>query len=173
MIGIVIGIILIVLIYICRGTLNIVQEMPSEFGVAVLGQVHVKRPRSPLVRGWRRLTSRKKALPLETEQQIAITNLKNFCKNHQVDRLLLTGSRADMSENEWLNEVRELLQKDQIEAAIIGGLPDSPSALEELNQYSCIVLVETLRTSIYKDVVREMELCADQEKQVAGAIVMA
>ncbi len=172
LIGIVVGIVLIILYYLCRGTLNIAQEMQSVFNVPVFGQVHVKRQRNPLVRGWRRVTRKKKAVPTETEQRIALTNLENYCKSNQIDRILLTGSREDLAEDPWLKEVQSALRDDQIEAEIMGGLPDSPEALEKMNACPCVALVETLHASIYKDVVREMELCAEQQVQVTGAIVL-
>ncbi len=171
-IGIVLGIILIVLFYIARGALNVEQEMPGEFGIPVCGHLHVKKQRNPLVRGWRRLVYKKKPLPPETERQIAVVNLKKFCADRDQSRILLTGSRLDMTENEALLAIRTALGAEGIEAEIAGGLLDLPQTLERLGEYSCVVLVETLHKSHYKDVVRETEICAQQDVYPAGAIVL-
>ncbi len=172
LIGIIVGIILIVLFYIARRTLNVAQELPDEFGIALLGQLHMKKQRNPLVRAWRRLVNKRKPLSHEQECRIAVTNLKSFCKRNSVDRILLTGSRQDISENEGLAEIRTALSEDGIEAEIAGGLTVSPETLEQMNGYGWIVLVETLHRSAYSDVVREAELCEEKGVQVAGAVVL-
>ncbi len=171
-IGIVLGIIIIILYYIARGTLNIAQEMPGEFGISVFGQIHEKKVRNPLVRAWRRVVYKKKPLPLETERQIVLANLKTFCKKNEIDHILLTGTGWNLTENESLQAIRTALAENGIEAEIAGGLPDSPETLELLLDASPIVLVETLHKSYYKNVVRETELCVEQGMQMAGAIVL-
>ncbi len=172
LIGVVLGIIIIILYYIARGTLNIAQELPDVFGIAVFGQVHEKKQRNPLVRGWRRLVYKKKPLPPETERQIVLANLKAFCKKNGVDHILLTGTGPELAENVSLQEIREALAENGIEAEIAGGLPDSPETLEQLSSATCVVLAETLHKSYYRNVVRETDLCAEQEVRLAGAIVL-
>ncbi|MCC8067839.1 MAG: hypothetical protein LIO56_05620 [Lachnospiraceae bacterium] len=171
-IGIVLGIIIIILYYLARGTLNIAQEMPGEFGISVFGQIHEKKVRNPLVRAWRRVVYKKKPLPLETERQIVLANLKTFCKKNGIDHILLTGTGWNLTENESLQEIRTALAENGIEAEIAGGLPDSPETLELLLAASPVVLVETLHKSYYRNVVRETELCVEQGVQMAGAIVL-
>ncbi len=172
LIGIVLGIIVIVLFYIARGALNIAQEMPGVFGIPLLGQVHEKKQRNPLVRGWRRLVYKKKALPPETGRQIALENLKTYCQKNGVDRILVTGTRRELDGDAQLQELRNALAEAGITAAIAGGLPDSPDALGQLNDYPCVALAETLHKSHYREVVREVELCEERGMQVAGAIVL-
>ncbi len=172
LIGVVLGIIIIIIYYIARGALNVAQEMPGEFGISLFGQLHEKKQRNPLVRGWRRLVYKRKPLPPETERQIILANMRAYCKNHGVERILLTGSRMGLSEDEHLAQICEALAAEGIEAEIADGLTSSPDALERMEGYDFVALVETIHRSHYRDIVREVEFCGEQSVQLAGAIVL-
>ncbi len=160
LIGLVIGLIVLIIYYVARGTLNTASEFTDAFNVPVFGRVSHRRRMG------------KKALSPDVEKQMVFVAVKNFCKAHNVDRMLLSGSGTDLSKQEWLNGLKDALDKEQIETEIADSLTASPETLDKLSQFKHVTLVEKLHSSAYKDVVREIELCAEQDINVAGAIVV-
>lgn len=170
--GAILAIILIIIWYVTRGTLNLSMEFQSAFHIPSLGQVNLYERNNILVKVWRKITNKKKQLPLEEEKQIVITNLKNYCRINQVKSILLTGSRDDLSANTWLQDVVNALRQDHITAEVLDSLMYSSETMEKISDFSDVALVETLHISRYDDVMKEIQNCIEQRIRIAGAIVL-
>lgn len=172
LLGIVIGIVLILLGYVTRGTLNLALEFQKMFHLPTFGEVGLKGKGNILVRAFRTLTHKNKGLTLEEQKQLAIGNLVHACRGAAAKQILLAGTCAGLSEIPFVQEIKAALEKEGMKAEIADRMPWSYQALEQLEACEQVVLVETLHISRYDEIMQEIQKCMEHKIPILGTIVL-
>lgn len=171
LVGIILAVIVIILRYVLRGTLNVGLEMQQMFNLCVFGQITSDDRKNVLVKAWRKLRN-KRNLSAEEQKNITVANVKAFCAKHGIDKVLLTSSREKVGTVECMTAIVSDLKKDGISADIVEKYPYSEESIKKMMDYEHVILVEVLRKSKYDEVLQGVQKCMEQECQLDGAIVL-
>lgn len=172
LVGIVIGILLLLIQIILRGTIDSAGEFQRAFSLSLFGQVDLYEKKNPLVELLRRLTHRRKRMPLEEEKRLAVSGIASYCRKNGIARVLLAGSLEDIAQAGWLAECAGELSGCGIETGLAGGMLSTPASIEKLAEYENVILVERLRKSRYEEVGACLRTCAERSRKVCGVLVL-
>ena len=170
--GIVIGILLLLIRIILRGTIDSAGEFQRAFSLALFGQVDLYEKKNPLVAFLRRLTHRSKRMPLEEEKRLAVSGIASYCRENGIARVLLAGSLEEIAQAGWLAECAGQLSGCGIETGVAGGMLTIPASIEKMAEYEHVILVERLRKSRYEEVGACLRTCAERSRKVCGVLVL-
>lgn len=171
-IGFVCAVIILILRYLSRRTLNIAVEFKDTLQISVLGQINEQEKNNVLVNIWRKIVNHKKTLSVDQEKKIALKNVTSYCEKMNLSDVLIIGCVNDLEKNEWVVGLKKELENQKIQTEIAGNILEKPEALEKLSTYSNVVLIEKLHVSKYEDVVSEIEKCTKLNVGVVGAIAL-
>lgn len=170
--GIILAVIIIILRYIFRGTVNLNREFQTMFNLSVFGQVDLYEKKNILVAAWRRLLNKRKHASLEEQTQLVLENILFYCKQNQLQKLLFVGSGDQINNLPWMTELISKLKQEGIQAELAEKFPYSPQSMAKAQLYEAVVFVETLRVSRYDDVMNGVKKCLEQNRQIGGVLVL-
>ena len=171
LVGIILAVIIIILRYVLRGTLNVALEMQHMFNLCVFGQIASDGRKNILVKAWRKLKN-KRNLSVEEQKNITVANVKTFCLKRGIDKVLLVSSREKIAIVECVTAIMSELKRDGIFVDIAEKFPYSEESIKKMMNYEYVILVEELRKSKYEEVLQGVQKCMEQECQLEGAIVL-
>ena len=169
--GIVLACLFIIISYIMRGTINKAEDLQYLYNVRILGEVNLRRRKNVFLSLWNRIIQRdRKEMTSEEQMELLCTNLQITCEKNQIHKLLLCG--ADKKDLEYIKTKFDHLEDCNIQIEYVSDLLHSPQSLKKLSDFAEIVIVEKVRQSQYSDIVKEIEICSEQEVDILGAIVL-
>ena len=170
--GVVLAVIVIILRYIFRGTVNLSREFQTMFNLGVLGQVDLYEKKNILVAAWRRLLNKRKFTSLEEQKQLALENILSYSRQNEQQKILFVGSGDKMHDMPWMDQLMSELKQEGIQTDFAEKFPYSPQAMAKAQEYGAVIFVETLRTSRYDDVLNGVKKCLEQNREIGGVLVL-
>lgn len=170
--GIVLAVIIIILRYIFRGTVNLGIEFQTMFNLSVFGQVDLHEKKNILVAAWRRLLNKRKNVSLEEQKQLVLENILSYCRQEQLQKILFVGSGEHLQDMPWMAQLMSELKQEGIDSDCAGKFPYSPQAMAKSQEYGAVIFVETLRVSRYDDVMNGVKKCLEQNREIGGVLVL-
>ena len=169
--GIVLACLFIIISYIMRGTINKAEDLQYLYNIRILGRINFRIKKNIFLSLWNRIIGRPED-SLSIEEQIAFlkANLKLVCEKNQIGKILLSGYEAEQSE--YLKDAFSILDQCGVRVEYVKDLFASPEALNKLSEFDNIVFVERIRKSRYTEIVKEIEICAEQDINILGAVVI-
>lgn len=170
--GIVLAVIIIILRYIFRGTVNLGIEFQTMFNLSVFGQVNLHEKKNILVAAWRRLLNKRKNASPEEQKQLVLENILSYCRQEQLQKILFVGSGEHLQDMPWMAQLMSELKQEGIDSDCAGKFPYSPQAMAKSQEYGAVIFVETLRVSRYDDVMNGVKKCLEQNREIGGVLVL-
>ena len=169
--GIILACLFIVVTYIMRGTINKAEDLQYLYNMRILGEIVFKSRKNPFLSVWNKLLGHgDKVMPLKEQLALLETNLLLTCKKKQIQKMLISG--GDENGLNCMKEVFQKLGNQGIEVEYVSDLLASSVALQKLSEYDTVILVEHIRKSQYSDIIKQIEICSEQEVELLGAIVL-
>ena len=169
--GIVLACLFIIICYIMRGTINQTEDLQYLYNMRILGEIDSGHGKNVFALFWNKLIGKKeRKLSLEDQLGLLETNIRITCEKKQIQRLLICGQY--MEEKELLKPVLECLKEHDVQVEYATDLLYSSEAFERLSEFDHIIFVEEIRKSQYTDIVKQIEICSEQQVEILGAIVL-
>lgn len=110
----------------------------------------------------------------ETEDALDMVaaNIRIAMQKAESKKVMVTGAVCGEDEKKVAEALADRLKKDGIEIVCTSPVLYNAEALEKLVETGCAVLVEKAEKSLYQEVAREIEICAQQEVKLIGTVVV-
>jgi hypothetical protein len=169
--GILLACILLVVLYVLRGTINKAEDIQYLYNLRILGELNASDRKNIFLIVWNRILGKKgTALTVEEEEQLFMSNLKISCEKNGIQKLLINGN--GQQNTGWMESVKKELCQTGVEVIIEDDIFHSPDTFEKLKEIDYVVLVEKIRNSRYEDIVGEIRICMEQQIEILGAVVV-
>ena len=104
--------------------------------------------------------------------ELAIAAVKIACDKNGLNHVCLMGCNLKEGADAVCENIRQALQKEQIEVEDHENVLYDAEAMEKLEQEKGVVLVEKASSTLYNEVTKEIELLKRQDIAVLGGIVV-
>lgn len=169
--GIVLACLFIIISYIMRGTINKAEDIQYLYNMRILGNLKPSGKKNIILSLWYKIIGKsQKELTLEEQEALLAANIQLTCEKSGFNRLLVSGN--DKADIKFLEKALGKLHDAGIEIEFVTDLLYSADVFRKLSEFDRIVLVERVRKSQYSDIVKEIEICSEQNVQILGAIVL-
>lgn len=165
-------------LYILNGTLRLEDDFERMFGVKVFGLLCCKEHKKKWFACIDKLFNvlRHKYLRIydaaETKAMI-VSNIKIAAKNNDLKSVYVTGAVIDNEAQKAIEDLKKELAKANV--TLVAGKPvlRNAEALEEMAETGAVVLFETAGTSLYGEIVEEIEVCKHQKVNILGSVIFS
>ena len=172
--GIVLAILIIVIWYALRDTVNSARDVQRVYNIGILGELEITKSRNIFLKLWYSITGKtKRKVPFAEAVQILSTKVRMFCRKNDIKKVLIIGYPGMQGKDDWASELSSFLKDSGIRSEIAENVLYSSAVMEKLMEYEHVILVERLRHSRYSDMVDEVRLCLEQNVSIEGAIVLS
>lgn len=169
--GILLVCLFIIIFYILRGTINKADDLQYLYNIRVLGILNYKNKYNFFVMIWHKLLGQTDPqLSLNDQVKLLFSNLRITCQKNQIHKLLICGYNE--SEMDYMKAVWGRLKEQGIDIEYISNFLYSSEALDKLSLFGHVVFIEEIGKSRYSDIVKEIEVCMEQQADIVGAIVL-
>lgn len=171
-VGLFIVVCVMVAVYLLAGTLHKAEEMERVYQIPLIGTIIVKGKRNNPID---RLIDWMSGKTISTEAQVAqaIEIIRMICKEHELKRLYITGSKN------WIKTNEDIIQKITVGLEINGieliygdRVLVNAENLKKMNMVGKVILLEKIEASKYRDVYdlkKKITLCGSE---ILGSIVL-
>lgn len=164
------------IVYILNNKLRITDKLQEMFGIPQLGTIVVNRKKKKflgIIDQWilkLRYRGQRKFTEVEA-LRFATAAVKMNAKKMELNQVHFIG--CNMSEPLLLTckQMKDNLEKENIKVEILNNIIYDVEAMEDLENVSAVVLVETVGSTLYDEIVKELELLNSQNVKVLGGIV--
>lgn len=162
-------------IYIMNGKLRIVDELQRLYNISQLGLIVKDDEKKKFfidrwiaaLRNWN-----KRQFTREQSLELAAAAIKISAGKQELDTVYLMGCDLKAGADVICQELKERLAKENIAVRILDNVLYDAGAMEELESAKGIVLVEKAMSTMYNEILNELELAARQGIAVLGGIVV-
>lgn len=169
--GILLACLFIIIFYILRGTINKADDLQYLYNIRVLGILNYKNKHNFFMMIWHKLLGQTDPqLSLNDQVKLLFSNLRITCQKNQIHKLLICGYNE--SEMDYMKAVWGRLKEQGIDIEYISNFLYSSEALDKLSLFGHVVFIEEIGKSRYSDIVKEIEVCMEQQADIVGAIVL-
>ena len=165
------------LAYIFSNRLRLEDDFEQIFGSKLLGNVAMTNKKKKWFAFIDRLFEKLRHFNqryFETEDALDMVaaNIRIAMQKAEGKSVMVTGAVCGEDEKKVAEALADRLKKDGIEIVCGSPVLYNAEALEKLVETGCAVLVEKAEKSLYQEVAREIEICAQQEVKLIGTVVV-
>ena len=165
----------IFVIYVLNGKLRAADELQELYNISQLGLIVKNDGKKKFfidrwvdaLRNWN-----KRQFTREQSLELAATAIKISAGKQKLNAICLMGCDLKAGAGIVCQELKERLEEDNVAVKILDNVLYDAGTMEELESAKGIVLVEKAMSTMYDEIVRELELAARQDIKVLGGIVV-
>lgn len=114
----------------------------------------------------------KKQLTKEQQFRMLCSNLEIACKRASLNKLYFTGSEIEKIDQTVLAELKKNLSSAGIQVCVGENISYDANSLKEMAEIGCVVFVEQIGLSIYKEIEKEVKIARENAVDILGSIVI-
>lgn len=153
------------------------EEVRSQYGIRLLGEVAVpqqkKRFLAVIDNKLLALKNRsRKKLSLEQQLKIAAANIALSCKQQNAVCVYMTGSEYENMDAAVIAELKKELAAWEIQVKEGENIFYAAESLKQAAEVGYVLIVEQTNCSIYNEIFNELRIAREQQIEVLGAVVL-
>lgn len=173
--GIFLSCVWIVLRYILSNKLKGISEFEELYGLRIFGELEDKEGKKKrflaVVDRCLDKLRKKEQWTLEEQKELILTNLTVSCKKEAISKLFVTSSlHLTEAEKQLLETVTKELKAAGVQVVFGENIIRNAKSFEQMSEIGTVVLVEKAEQTQYKNLEKELTLCAQQGARVFGVI---
>ncbi len=181
LLGLIFGVIFMCILEVLRwldgGRLNYANELSHNYNIHVLGKIKNKKVHRffPFVDSWiyKIKNKNKRVLTREQEFQLIYRRILICLKKKDIEKIYLIGTRMEnICNNDFVVRLTQELRSKDIELIAGDNIEYNSQAYEDMLEIKNVILWETTKQSMYQEISNEIEICAEQNIDIIGAIVV-
>lgn len=102
---------------------------------------------------------------------IAITRIKVWSKQHQINKVFISGDIENAWKQEVVDQIKEQLEKEGLSIYVENSITNSGSAMQTCAEVGNVVFVESVNESLYQMIMKRIAFTKENKICVLGAIV--
>ena len=162
-------------IYVFNSKLRTIDELQKLYNISQLGLIVKDKGKKKFfidrwiaaLRNWN-----KRQFTREQSLELAAAAIKISAGKQELDTIYLMGCDLKAGADVVCQELKEKLAKENIEVRILDNVLYDAETMEELESAKGIVLVEKAMSTMYNEILNELELASRQGIKVLGGIVV-
>lgn len=163
--------------YVFNGKIRATDDLGELYGIPQLGVIPGQQKKKKFLGGvdeWilavRNRNKRK--FSVEEAMELAATAVKISAGKNRLDTVYLIGCDLKESAMELCRQIKTKLEQENIHINVLNNVLYNAEILEQLGDAKGVVLVEKAGSTLYTEIMKELELLKRQEIQVLGGIVV-
>lgn len=177
-VGTLLAIIYIFFAYLTTGKVRTKEEINNFYQIRVLGEVFLPEKRknhffSGIDNVICRLERRgQKQLSFDEQLQMVVSNIVIWCEKNDITKISLTGSIIENVSSEYIEKIQKMLMDHDVILIKEQAIGYHPETLLDIAENGAVVFIEERRKSYYREIVKEIQLCAENEVSMLGVILL-
>ena len=164
----------ICMVYIFNTKLRVSDELQSVYGIPQIGLVVRESGRKAFPDKWvdslRNYGKRK--FTAEQSMELAFAAVKLAAVKNGLNNICFMGCNLSAGADKVCESLKAALEKEQISASVLDNVLYDAGAMEKMDAIQGAVLVEKAGSTLYNEVVSELELLKRQDIRVLGGIIV-
>lgn len=166
--------VVICMVYIFNTKLRVSDELQSIYGIPQIGLVVRESCRKIFLDKWvdslRHYGKRK--FTAEQSMELAFAAIKIAAVKNGLNNICLMGCNMSAGADKVCESLKAALEKEQISVSVLDNVLYDAEAMEKMDAMQGAVLVEKAGSTLYNEVVGELELLKRQDIRVLGGIIV-
>ena len=166
--------VVICMAYIFNTKLRVSDELQSIYGIPQIGLVVRESGRKVFLDKWvdslRHYGKRK--FTAEQSMELAFAAIKITAVKNGLNNICLMGCNMSAGADKVCESLKAALEKEQISVSVLDNVLYDAEAMEKMDAMQGAVLVEKAGSTLYNEVVGELELLKRQDIRVLGGIIV-
>lgn len=163
--------------YIFNNKLHVSDDLGEIYGISQLGRIPQKTSYKKLfgfVDKWiLKLRDRnKRSFSEEEAVGLAAVAVKMAVKKEAIREVFCIGCNVKERSQKIAEQLQDILKKEDIAMKTLSNVLYDQEALGQLSDAKCVFLLETVNSTFYDEIERELELLSRQEIRILGGIVV-
>lgn len=167
------------LFYLLNSKLRLEDDFEEMYNIKLLGNVVTKSETKKkwfgfvdvLFNKMRHLN--KRYFTKEEAVSMVAASIKIGARKLSTSKVYVTGAAVGKQEKFVVEQLKKELKKTDVELILGKPILYDAESLEQSAEVGCVVLIESVGVSLYREVAEEIEICKHQETKVLGAVVVA
>lgn len=166
------------LLYMLSGKIRLEEDFEAVYKTKLLGNIPMECNRK---RKWFEFIDRifiglrhlnRRYFEKEKAYEMVAANIRIGLKGTENKNLMVSGAICGDDEKEVVEELAKRLKKDDIKLEYASQILYNAESLEKMVEVGQVIFVEKVEQSLYQEVLREIEICEQQNVKVLGCIVI-
>ncbi len=163
--------------YILNNKIRAIDNYQDIYGISQLGLItdsNDKKRFMGFVDKWilkLRFRGQRRFSPQEAEN-LAIVAVKIAAKRQNVQKICLVGCNLSKRVEAFGNQLKTNLKQEAVEVEILNNVLYDAGAMERLCNAQAVVLVETAQSTLYEEILRELQLFEQQDIAILGGVIV-
>ncbi len=166
--------VVICMVYIFNTKLRLSDELQSIYGIPQIGLVIRESGRKVFLDKWvdslRHYGKRK--FTAEQSMELAFAAIKIAAVKNGLNNICFMGCNMSAGADKVCENLKAALEKEQISVSVLDNVLYDAEAMEKMDAMQGAVLVEKAGSTLYNEVVSELELLKRQDVRVLGGIIV-
>ena len=164
----------ILVMYILNGKLRATDDLQDLYNISQLGLVVKDFKKQFFVDKWIRVLRNrgKRLFTADQSLDLAITAVKISMAKNELNNICLVGCNMKAGADEVCKNLKTALEKENLSVTILDNVLYDAEAMERLEAVKGIVLAEKAGSTMYREIMDELELAERQGIKVLGGIVV-
>lgn len=163
--------------YVFNGRLRATDNLGELFGISQLGLIPGQQKKKKFlgfIDGWilALRDHNKRKFSSEEAMELAATAVKISAGKNMLDTVYLMGCDLKEGAMELCQQIKGKLEQENIHVHVLNNVLYNAEILEQLEEAKGVVLVERAGSTLYTEIVKELELLKRQEIKAIGGIVV-
>lgn len=161
--------------YILNGKLRASDEVQTLYHISQLGLIVKENKKQFFLDKWIEAFRNhgKRSFTREQSLELAATAVKISAVKNELNSICLMGCDLKAGADVVCDSLKAALERDNIAVTVLDNVLYDAAAMEKLEHVKGVVLVEKAGSTMYQEVIGELELAARQGIKVLGGIVVA
>lgn len=176
--GLVLAAVYIFFAYLATGKIRTKNEINNYYHARVLGEITLPEEKKKnifysvdkAINSLEHIGQKK--LTVEEQIQMIVSNIYIAIQQDENRKICVTGSVIENISDDLLDKLREILADKNIGFMRVETITYHPEALMTAAESGKIVLIEEKRSSYYREILKEMQLCSDNNIELLGIILL-
>ena len=176
--GLVLAAVYIFFAYLATGKIRTKNEINNYYHARVLGEITLPEEKKKnifcsvdkAINSLEHIGQKK--LTIEEQIQMIVSNIYIAIQQDENRKICVTGSVIENISDDLLDKLREILADKNIGFMRVETITYHPEALMTAAESGKIVLIEEKRSSYYREILKEMQLCRDNNIELLGIILL-
>ena len=166
------------LLYMLSGKIRLEEDFEAVYKTKLLGNIPMESNRK---RKWFEFIDRifiglrhlnRRYFEKEKAYEMVAANIRIGLKGTENKNLMVSGAICGDDEKKVVEELAKRLKKDDIKLEYASQILYNAESLEKMVEVGQVIFVERAEQSLYQEVLREIEICEQQNVKVLGCIVI-
>lgn len=167
-------VVVICMAYIFNTKLRLSDELQSIYGIPQIGLVIRESGRKVFLDKWVDSLHHygKRKFTAEQSMELAFAAIKIAAVKNGLNNICLMGCNMSAGADKVCESLKAALEKEQISVSVLDNVLYDAEAMEKMDAMQGAVLVEKAGSTLYNEVVSELELLKRQDVRVLGGIIV-